>query len=393
MQWVSTLQTADDFSDAVADAIAALAARLVAAPDLVFAFVSPAGRAGLGALGRALRGHWPQARVVGCTGGGALADGREVEGVAAVALVGAVLPGVTLQPFYLEAEGLPDRAAAPAAWAEAVGWVGAPPAGVIVLPDPFSFRPEPLLRGLNLAFPGVPVVGGVASGGARPGDHGLFLDDSVYSRGAVGVCLGGAVQVQAVVAQGCRPVGQPMFVTAAERHILRQLDGRPATDQAQAVFEGLSAPEQALARRALFLGLVMQPAQQRYQAGDFLVRGLVGADPELGALVVAAELRPNQVVQFHVRDADTSRHDLDALLAAHAEAATTPAAGALMFACLGRGEGLYGAPGYDSEAVRAHLGADLPLAGFFCNGEIGPVGDQAYVHGFTSVIAVFRPLE
>ena len=209
----------------------------------------------------------------------------------------------------------------------------------------------------------------------------------------VGLALRGNLEVETIVAQGCRPIGAPMFVTRHEHQVIFELDGRPAVEVLQELFDELAPSERAKARHSLFMGVVMDPLQGAHDhvhgLGDFLIRNLVGVDPHSGAIGVAARLHRNAVVQFHLRDADTSTAELRALLAEHAAAHPAPSA-ALMFSCLGRGQGLYGEADHDSALIRSTLGADLPLAGFFCNGEIGPVGGRTYMHGYTSAIMLLR---
>jgi len=179
-----------------------------------------------------------------------------------------------------------------------------------------------------------------------------------------------------------------MFVTRADGNVLLELDGQPALVALNVLFQTLSAADQTLARSALSVGLVMNPNRQEYRQGDFLIRNVLGVDPRRAALVVGAALEEGQVVQMHVRDAATSSEDLTRLLARYRERP----AGALLFSCLGRGIHLYGQPDHDSTAFHAALG-DVPLGGFFCNGEIGPVQGRTFLHGFTSAFGLSRPRE
>lgn len=220
-----------------------------------------------------------------------------------------------------------------------------------------------------------------------------MLEQRVHAEGLVGVALWGDLAVDGVVAQGCRPIGHPLFVTRCRGHVLTELDGRPPIEILRALYDAADARDRALMQTALFLGIEMRPELQEYGRGDFLIRNLVGADPDDGALAVAAPLRDGLVVQFHLRDARTSALDLEERLTRYR---STPRpggepCGALLFSCLGRGAGLYGLPDHDSGALRRHLGA-LPLGGFFGNGEIGPVGERSFLHGYTSAFAIFRPL-
>jgi small ligand-binding sensory domain FIST len=204
------------------------------------------------------------------------------------------------------------------------------------------------------------------------------------------VSLKGDLAVDTLVAQGCRPIGTPLFVTGVEGTSITSLDGEAPVTILHQLFESLDERDRELLQYALFLGLVMRDGLSSYGPGDFLIRNLIGIDPASGALAVAEHIRVGQVVQFHLRDADTSSADLEAHLAAFRRRSPGRPSGALMFSCLGRGEHLYGRPGHDSSLVRNTLGP-LPMAGFFCNGEIGPVHGRTFLHGYTSSIAFFRP--
>jgi small ligand-binding sensory domain FIST len=289
-----------------------------------------------------------------------------------VALTAAVLPEVILTPFHTEH---PVPPALPA---------GAPPQ-LVVFPEPFSFDAETFLHLVDHRLPGSTVVGGVASGARQPGQNALFLDAVVHRDGLVGVALAGDIVIDTVVAQGCRPIGEPMFVTRAERNFLYEVDGRSPAAVLSDLHRQASPRDKELFRSSLFLGIVMRD-QQTYGQGDFLIRNVLGLDGKTGALAVGALLRPGMVVQFHLRDARTSAEDLDAMLGRYRERP----AGSLLFSCLGRGSHLYGRPDHDTELARRHLG-DVPLGGFFCNGEIGPVQGTTYLHGYTSAFGLFRP--
>jgi small ligand-binding sensory domain FIST len=262
----------------------------------------------------------------------------------------------------------------------------------LLLPEPFSFEPEQFLRELDRTYPRSRKVGGLSSGGRQSGANALFLGSDVYRSGLVGVALSGNIEVETIVAQGCRPIGQPMFVTKCHGNIIWELDGRQAVEVLQELFEGLSSADQELARQSLFLGIAMTEDHQEYRQGDFLIRNLIGMDATRGVIAVAAAVRENAIVQFHLRDARTSAHDLEQLLTHYAADGHAAPAGGLLFSCLGRGMYLYGRPDHDTEAARRHLG-EMPLGGFFCNGEIGPVHGTTFLHGYTSAFGLFRSRE
>ncbi len=374
----------------MARAASVLEAQLDGCPaDLAIAFVSPHHAAQFDRLPALLGEALGDALLLGCSAGGVIGGGRELEQCPAVALTAAFLPGVDITPLRIAPDALPAPGADAAAWHRLIDVAPQARPHFILLPDPFSIEAERLVLGLDAAYPGATTVGGVASGGRQPGSHALYLGDAVHRAGLVGVALSGNLAVDTIVAQGCRPIGEPMFVTAAERNVIRGLDGRPPLAVLEALHERLDPRDRQLARHSLFLGIVMKEDRVEYHQGDFLIRNLVGIDPSSGALAIGALVESGAVVQFHLRDAATSAEDLTALLRRHRHAATTPAQGALLFSCLGRGQFLYGHPDHESAAFRQELG-DVPLGGFFCNGEIGPVHGTTFLHGYTSAFALFR---
>lgn len=383
MHWASAVSEDDSFDSAVSSCIADLRRELGGEPpDLIVAFVS----AGYGSSSHRLSARLVDLgsrHLVGCSAGGVIGDGREVEVKLAVSLTAAVLPDVEVMPFHLESGAPADGDTTDAA-------PGANDAHFIVLADPFTFDSERFARQIDRRFPGGRVVGGLASGGREPGVNVLYLDDEVHRTGAVGVGLTGAIDVDILVAQGCRPIGAPMFVTRCRQNVVEQLDGQRPYDVVTELYQKLPRRDQDLFRHSLFLGIVMHSARQQYHQGDFLIRNILGLDRDSGVLVIGALAEEHSVVQFHLRDAQTSSDDLEAVLSRyHGGAVGGAPAGALMFSCLGRGLHLYGEPDHDSGLVQRHLGP-LPLGGFFCNGEIGPVNGQTFLHGYTSSIGLFR---
>lgn len=391
MRWSSTVSVRDDLRAAVREAAAAVRDGLGGAvPDLVIVFVSEHHRARYDDIAPALRTALGGGLLLGCTARSVIGGGREVEELPALSLTAATLPGVALEPFHLDLEGLPEPGSPADAWSRACGVAPGADAHFLLLSDPFSFDVERLIRGLDAAFPEGKKLGGVASAGRTPGDNALYLGERAHRSGLVGVALQGALELDTIVAQGCRPIGLPMFVTRCRENVLQELDGRPALEVLQELYESLPPEDQELCRGSLFLGIEMKGAQGEYQQGDFLIRNLLGSDDDAGTLTVGALLRQLQVVQFHLRDARTSAEDLERRLSSYGgESDVAAARGAVLFSCLGRGAHLYGHPNHDSEALRRHLG-DLALGGFFCNGEIGPVQGTTFLHGYTSAFGIFR---
>lgn len=361
-------------------------------PDLVIAFVSPHYQRSYGRIPELIKDALSPGTFIGCSAGGLIAGGEEVEQDRGIALAGAVLPGVDLTGVHILNDSIPDGDAPPSAWEALTRVKPQSEPHFILLPDPFTFRIDSFVQGLDYAYPNSIKVGGLASGANKPGGNALFLNDETLNEGLVAVSVSGNVVVETVVAQGCRPIGKPYRVTSCQGNILLELDGKPAIRVLKEVLEDLPPQDQELARHSLFIGVVMNEFQEKFKGGDFLIRNLIGIVPEAGALVVGELLRNERTVQFHLRDAATSSDDLRAMLKNYTDRAPRDnrLAGALLFSCLGRGRYLYGHANHDSNSFREYLG-EIPLAGFFCNGEIGPVGGTTFLHGYTSSFGLFRP--
>jgi small ligand-binding sensory domain FIST len=245
----------------------------------------------------------------------------------------------------------------------------------------------PISSPLANRSPGSIAIGGLAGGGRNLGENRLLLDDQVFEGGLVGVALSGPVTIRTVVSQGCRPIGERFIVTKAEHNVIGELGGIPALDRLQAMFSSLGPSERNLAQQALHLGIVIDEQRNRFERGDFLVRNLLGADRKSGSLVIGDVVKEGQTVQFHVRDAQSASEDLHLLLAAQQRQGSPPL-GALLFSCCGRGRGLFGRPHHDITVLRERTGP-IPTAGFFAQGEIGPIGGSNFLHGYTASVALF----
>jgi len=344
-------------------------------PDLALLFVTAPHGGAIEDAAAAVRGTLAPTTLLGCTAESVLAGHREVEGDAAVALWAARAGAVS--PFHLELTETPDGHTL-------TGWPGEIPddsSGLLLLPDPFSFPTDGFLERFAETRPGLPVVGGMASAARGPGQNRMVLNGNVYDRGAVGALLGPGVEVVTVVSQGCRPVGRPFVVTSAERNIVHELAGKPALERLQELARELPDEDRQLLTSGLHLGQVIDERKIDFDRGDFLVRNVLGADPQTGAIAVGDVVEVGSTVQFQVRDAASADEDLRGLLA------DRQADGALLFTCNGRGTRLFGAPHHDADVVASSL-SDAPLAGMFCAGELGPVGGKNFLHGFTASVVL-----
>ncbi|MGI9019426.1 MAG: FIST signal transduction protein [Solirubrobacterales bacterium] len=317
--------------------------------------------------------------LLGCGAGGVVGPGRELESGPGAVVWAASLPEATIATHHLDVE--PDE--------DASALVGVPgpeqPAeALIVLADPNTFPADALLAGLNEDRPGMPVLGGLASASAA-GSAALFRDGEVRDTGAVACSIAGA-SLLPCVSQGASPVGPEMTITAAEGNVIEELASAPAIDRLREAIGALPPTEQALAAGGLMLGLVIDENQPEYERGDFLVRPLIGADPESGSVAIGESVRVGQTVRMHVRDGTSADEDLREALRPRVEA-LGPVAGALLFTCNGRGAHMFAAPDHDATTIGDMISA--PVGGFFCAGEIGPVGGRNFLHGFTATLALF----
>jgi small ligand-binding sensory domain FIST len=319
--------------------------------------------------------------LIGCGAGGVLGCGAEHEGGTAVAVWAASLGEGTARTFHATAQQV-DETIAVTGMEELAG-----SSGVILLPDPFTFPTEALLQDLSARAPGVPVIGGVASAQLAEGATALFHGDRVAESGAVGVRFDG-VDVMPCVSQGATPVGPELTITAAEGNVVAELAGRPALDCIRETIEQLDVRERTLIAGGLLIGVVVDGGQAEHQHGDFLVRGLLGADPVAGTLAVAAPVEAGQVLRLHARDAASADRDLHDQLRLRVEALGGAPAGALAFSCHSRGREMFGIADHDAGMLADEL-QGAPSAGFFAAGEIGPVGGSSFIHSFTATVALF----
>ncbi len=357
--------------------------------DLAFAFVSAQHRDDFSAIAAQLNRALGPKALLGCTAESLVSGALEYEQSGGIALWAAHLPGTSLTPMRLTFTATPEGGAF-VGWPDDLPDVWPSGAALLLLAEPFSFPADVLLSQLNESQKGVPVIGGMASGGEAPGENRLLLGGDEVETGAVAVLVHGGMTVQAVVSQGCRPIGQPFVVTKAERNVIKELGGKPALLQLQELFDKLSPEDQRLARQGLHVGQVTDEYRDSFGRGDFLVRNVQGADPESGAIAIGDWVRVGQTVQFHVRDATTADEDLTELLSLAQHPNAPPFAGALLFTCNGRGTRLFDAPHHDAAAI-ARYWPNIPTAGFFAQGEIGPIAGKNFLHGFTASAALFAP--
>ena len=342
--------------------------------------------------------------LLGVTAEAVIGAAQELEGVAGLSAIAMRFPGarVRLHPWH----STPDDPIPLSQPAQVPQRIGLTPGTkdfrtAIMFGDPFSTPITRLLpaitdcgsvmngEGAPHATITVPVIGGMASGASQPGVNVMVLNDRVFNAGAIGVSVFGDLDIDFIVSQGCRPIGSPFVVTKCRENVILELGGRKAIEVLQEMAQELTEAERRMLSRGLLMGTVINEYKERFGRGDFLIRNIMGLDQKAGGILAGDMCKVGQTVQFHARDAATAAEDLQLLLDAQVLNATPPFA-ALLFSCNGRGQRLFNEPNHDLSIIRERLGEDLPVAGFFCAGEFGPVGNRSFLHGHTASLAVLR---
>jgi small ligand-binding sensory domain FIST len=379
-----------DFDEAGLGAWAAqLRARLSAAHvALGLVFMSPRFFPNARQVLEILRVHGQVPLLAGCSSASLIVNDQELEERPGLALALYDLSGAELKAVHFTQEQV-EEANGPGYWHLETGINPADTNGWLVFADPFHLDGEAWLRSWNEAYAPLPILGGLASGDHANQQTQVYLDGEVFEEGGVAISVSGAVRLAGITSQGCTPIGETWTLTHVERNLIRQLGNRPAYEVLVETFNNLSAADQKKSSGNLFIGLVINEYLEDFHRGDFLVRNVLGADPQSGTIAVGALPRTGQTVQFQRRDAEAASEDLLALLGRAKSALVGQTVyGGCLCSCNGRGRGLFGVAGHDARMVQQQLGP-MGLAGFFCNGEIGPVGERIFLHGYTASLALF----
>jgi small ligand-binding sensory domain FIST len=323
--------------------------------------------------------------LVGALGSGLIGRGKEAEGVAGMSLLLLSLPETKMTPIVISNEQI-EESTGPAYWQMETGIGPEEVDSWIVLANPYAPNLERWLAEWNVAFPEAPSIGGLSSGSTESGDQALLLDGKMIDAAVLALAVKGG-KIRTIVSQGCKPVGEPFTITQADENLVYALGSRPAYQVLSETFNGLSDDEKERARGNLFAGLAASEYVADLKRGDFLVRNLLGADPDTGAVAIGARARTGQTLQYQLRDKITAHADLVELSKISEMKGCKPLA-SLVFSCNGRGARFFGIPDHDAKTLSEVFGP-MPSAGFFCNGEIGPIGNASYLHGYTASIALF----
>lgn len=387
----STLAAAESFSGAAntkkaaAEVAESVLGQLGQSPDLGVVFFTPQHREQVSDLHREIQGRLGPDVLIGCSSSGTIGAGQEHQVGPGISLWAACAPGARVQSFHLsltEMEG----------GGFVRGWpdVG-PEASVILLVDPFGFPLDPFLSSLRKGGKYPTLIGGLASGANRFGGNLLIENDHVVSSGAVGFVIDGAARFQPLVSQGCRPIGQPLRVTRSQKNIVLELNGAPACELFNQTMGSLEEDERLRFSRAPHVGIHEGGEEYEGGAGSFRVRGIMGLDNQEGSMAIADFVNEGMVLQFHTKDGEAAHDDLNQILGLATGFYPSPA-GALMFACAGRGLPLFGRSDHDIALIQSHY-PKLPVSGMFAAGEIGPCGGQPFIHGFAVTAGLLVPQE
>jgi len=335
-----------------------------------------------------LRVHAQIPLLAGCSSQGLIVGEKELEKNAGLTLALYTLPDADLRAFHFTQEQV-EEANGPGYWPLETDIEPGQTNGWLAFIDPFHLDSESWLKSWNEAYAPLPVLGGLASGDFTDQLTQIYLNGEVFDEGGVAISVGGGIRLAAVTAQGCTPIGDTWTLTKVEQNIIHEIGNRPAYEVLAETFNKLPPEEQKKARGNLFIGLVTNEYLDEFHRGDFLIRNLLGADARSGSIAVGALPRLGQTIQFQKRSAAAATEDMNELLTrTRNQLAGMTIYGGCLCCCNGRGQNLFGRPNHDAQMVQQRLGP-IGLAGFFCNGEIGPVGERNFLHGYTASLALF----
>lgn len=383
-RFASALCTATDLEIATTTAIDRVLEVLGGPASFACLFITPHYRGDLKAIAKRVCDLLGTSKLIGCVAESVVGVNQEIEDNPGVSLWAVSVPDQEITLAHMEFERTPDGSLF-TGWPEGYELDWPNDVSLLAIGDPYSFPADHLLEQINEIHPGALVVGGMASGATAPGESRIFFGREVVSTGAVLAFLRGPMRMKTLVSQGCRPIGKPMVVTQAERNVIFELGGKRALDQLKDLFATLPTSEQAMLQKGFHVGIVVSEYKDKFEYGDFLIRNVTGFDDKAGVIAIGDWVRVGQTVQFHVRDRDTADDDLHQHLKKAKEDAPDAA---LLFTCNGRGTRLFSEPHHDATAIGVTLG-DIPLAGFFAAGELGPVAGKNFMHGFTASVALF----
>ncbi len=389
MPFASALSTLADSQQAWDQVCEQALQQLQAEPQLAILFYSPHHLRFIPDLAGKAQERLKAECLIACPGEGIIGNDQEIENQSAMCLwLAHWSQPVQMKPFHLYLEQTSEGLSL-LGWPEELVSAQPEQSAILMLADPYTFPIDKFFQDLKESSPGLRAMGGMASGIRGPGECRMILNGQPVDQGAVGILVQGALPIRPVVSQGCRPIGRHMVITKADANVITELGGKTPLAQLQELWNELPPDDQDLMQRGLHVGLVINEYQGEFHRGDFLIRNVMGLERDTGALIITDRVRVGQTVQFQVRDANSADEDLHALLQMDVAAHVKKPAGALLLSCNGRGSRLFEEAHHDARVVQREAGT-IPLAGFFAQGELGPVGGQNFIHGFTASVVLFE---
>lgn len=384
----ATLDRHADTRTAGLSAAEALGEALNGPADAVVLFASFHHAAALPEAVQSIRQVLHPSATIGITTTGVLGGDEEIEHGPGMAAMAMRFPNSRIRAF-----GFDHNDGPPEVWSRAMVRSrlrpSSPPKGLLIFADPFTAGSDALPARLADALPpGTPVLGGLVSGGSQPGANVLLANGVATNSGAVGLLLEGDIELETVLSHGCRPVGEPMVITAADGPALMTIGGQSAVKAIQSMSALLEENDRAMFAASPLIGVVTDASKKRFGRSDFLVRPVAAANERDGALLLGGPVRPGSTIQMLIRDAATAREDLAMALDLAAMNPRPPAA-SLLVTCARRGSNLFGDPSHDAGEIQRRLG-NPPQAGFMAVAEIAPVGEIPRVHGLGVAAALLR---
>ena len=391
MHWCSSVSNSPSLDLAIEDVTREISKKLGNnKPDLGLVFISSHHSSSYEEITEKIKEKINCEFILGCSGSGVIGEGKEFEYLPGVSLTVASLPNVTLKPFYFTQDILPNPDESPDAWKETVDVLDDDPKTIILFPDPFSIRTEYVLDGLDFAFPNTKIIGALASGGNKPGDNALFVNGETYSKGCSGVVISGDFELDILVAQSCRPIGEPMIVTQSNTNVINELDSDLPIVAIKKLYDELPEDEKGIMNNALQIGILMDRLGDIDDEITYMIRNISSIDKDTGSITIGESITDGQVVQFHLRDSGAAQEELKKMLTEYKINDDQIIKSTLMFSSVGRGKYLLGESHHDINLYKNIIDNNSPITGFFSNGEISPIGDRTYLHGYTSSFAIFR---
>lgn len=391
MFWCSSVSNSPSFDRALEDITRDISVKLGnKKADLAIVFISSHHSSDYEEVTNKIKNAIKCDKVIGCSASGVIGEGQEFEYLPGISIIVASLPNVQITPFHFYQDELPSPDEGPKSWEKIVCKVGEDPETIMLFPDPFSIRTEYILDGLDFAFPRSKTIGALASGGNKPGQNALFVNEKTYYKGSCGLLISGNFELDVLVAQSCRPIGEPMIVTQSSNNVIHELDGELPIVAIKKLYDEASDEDKEYMNNALQIGMLMDRLSNNRDKIQYMIRNISSIDKDTGSITIGESITDGQIIQFHLRDSGVAQEELKKMLSEYHQEKNKTIKSTLMFSSVGRGKYLLGKSHHDINLYKNVIDNNSPVTGFFSNGEISPIGDRTFLHGYTSSFAIFK---